>query len=89
MLRQKNHSPQPDNNGNGIIEDALTDKEKEDYDVEKQMEKTESATSLDFETEREKQLTSKCLKLLLHGRRPQSPSVVPKVGIFVTNSAPN
>ena len=84
MWRQKQQLPfhvEPDNNGNGGIE--LTDKEKEDCDVEKRLEKTESQTSLsDFVQEREKQLATKCLKLLMQGHGT-STSNVPKVGSVI------
>ena len=59
----------PDNGADNAAAE-MTDKEKGDRDVEKQLEKTESQNSLgDFEYEREKQLATKCLKLMMQGRQ--------------------
>ncbi|XP_074661847.1 kinesin-like protein unc-104 [Tubulanus polymorphus] len=39
--------------------------------------KTESSTSLDSECDRERMITSRCVKLILHGRQPPVPPKVP------------
>lgn len=57
-------------------QEELSQKERNNRD-DKQLEKTESASSLDMECDREKELTTRCLKLLMQGRL--SKEVTPKV----------
>ena len=62
-------------------EAELSEKEKDNRD-DKGMENTERWMNLSTEADRDKELISRCLKLMLQGRIPQQP-YMPKVGAIL------